>query len=145
MTKPHLSEYDLQLAAESAPLPAAEAYHLLDCRLCQARLANYQHLFAATARLPKPAFDFNLAATVLTQLPKTKPAFPWVLGIVAFLILGVVSAFVALLGGMLLQAFQSLSTGLGAGLMAVGGFVVAGLCLELLAQHRRQMRQLTFS
>ncbi len=145
MTKLHLSDYDLQLAADSAPLPAAEATHLHDCRRCQARLATYQRLFTATSRLPKPAFDFDLAATVLAQLPQAKPAFPWVLVLIAILVLGVVSAFLVLFGGALVPVFQDLSAGLGAGLVAVAGFIVAGQCLELLARHRRQMRLLNFS
>lgn len=140
MTQLHLSDYDLQLAADAAPLPAAEAAHLHDCRRCQARLATYQHLFAATARLPQPAFEFDLAAAVLARLPRAKPAIPWVLVIVAVLVLGVVSAFLTLLGGALVQVFQGLSTGL----VALAGLVVAGQCLELLARHRRQMGLLTF-
>ncbi len=145
MTKLHLSDYDLQLAADAASLPAAEAVHLHDCRRCQTRLATYQQLFTTAARLPPPAFEFDLAATVLARLPRVKPAFPWVLALVAVLVLGVVGAFVALLGGALGQAFQGLSTGLGVGLVAVAGFVVAGQGLALLTQHRRQMRQLAFS
>ncbi len=141
----HLSDYDLQLAADAVPLPAAEAAHLHDCHRCQARLATYQQLFTATARLPRPAFDFDLAATVLARLPRAKPAFPWVLAPVAVLVLGVVGAFLALFGGTLGQAFQGLSTGLGGGLAVVAGFVVVGQGLELLARHRRQMRLLTFS
>lgn len=141
----HLSDYDLQLAADAAPLPAAEAAHLHDCRRCQARLATYQQLFAATARLPPPAFEFDLAATVLARLPRAKPAFPWVLGGVAALVLGVVVAFLALFSGALVQVFQGLSTGLGAGLVAVASFIVAGQCLELLARYRRQMSLLAFS
>jgi len=145
MTKLHLSDYDLQLAADAAPLPAAEASHLHDCRRCQAQLATYQHLFAATARLPQPAFAFDLAAAVLGQLPQSKPTFPWVLALVAAPVLGVVVAFLALFGGTLVQAFQGLFTLLGAGLGAVAAFVVAGQCLALLARHRRQMSLLAFS
>ncbi len=141
----HLSDADLQLAADAAPLPAAAVAHLHDCRRCQARLAAYQQLFAATAHLPQPAFEFDLAAAVLAQLPRSKPAFPWVLGLVAVLVLGVVGAFVVLFGGMLGPVFQGLQTGLGAGLAVVAGFVVAGQALELLARHRRQIRLLTFS
>ena len=145
MTTPHLSDYDLQLAAESVALPAAEATHLHDCHLCQARVATYQQLFIATASLPQPAFEFNLAAAVLAELPSPKPAFPWVLVLVTFLVLGVVGAFFALFGSMLVPIFQSLSTELGAGLAVVAGVVVAVQALELVARHRRQMRQLTFS
>ena len=141
----HLSEYDLQLAAEGALLPVAAAAHLPGCPRCQARLAAYQQLFAATASLPPPAFDFDLTAAVFAQLPPPKPAFPWVLVLVGGLVLGVVGAFLALFGGLLAPVLQSLSTGLGVGVALVIGAIVAGQGLELLAQHRRQMRQLIFS
>ncbi|TPG60218.1 hypothetical protein [Hymenobacter nivis] len=145
MTQPHLSDDALQMAAAAAPLPTAAAAHLAGCRLCQARRATYQQLFAAAAQLPPPVFAFDLAAAVLAQLPRPKPAFPWVLVLVAVLVLGVVGAFVALLGGALGQVLQGWSTGLGAGLVAVAGLLVAGQGLELLARHRRHMRLLTFS
>ena len=143
--QPHLSERALQEAAESlAQLPAPQGAHLRGCALCQSRVATYQHLFAA-AHLPPPVFDFDLTASVLAQLPRARPAFPWVLGVVVALVLGVVAAFLALFGSVLMQAFQGLFTGVGAGLVAVAGFLVAGQCLELLARHRQQMRRLAFS
>jgi anti-sigma factor RsiW len=146
MTSPHLSEYDLQAAAEAAAaLPASQAAHLRGCAQCQSRVATYQQLFIAAAQLPPPAFDFDLTAAVLAQLPSAKPAFAWVLGGVAALVLGVVAAFLALFGGMLAQACQGLFTLSGAGLAVVAGALVAGHCLELLARHRQHMRQLAFS
>jgi len=142
----HLSERDLQEAAESpAQLLAPQAAHLRGCGLCQGRVATYQHLFAAAGQLPAPAFDFNLAASVLAQLPRARPAFPWVLGVVAALVLGVVVAFLALFGGVLVQAFRGVPTLLGVGLALVAGVIVAGQCVELLARHRRQMSLLVFS
>lgn len=146
MTSSHLSERALQEAAESAALLLApQAAHLHGCLLCQRRVAAYQYLFTAAAHLPPPAFDFDLAASVVAQLPRPRPAFPWVLSSVAALVLGVVVAFVVLFGSVLVPVFQSLSTGLGAGLVAVAGLLVASQCLELLARHRRQMHLLTFS
>lgn len=145
MTEPHLSDYDLQLAAEGAPLPAPAAQHLPGCPRCQAQLAAYRQLFVATASLPPAAFDFDLAAAVVARLPQPKPAFPWVLVLVGGPVLGVVGAFLALFGGLLLPVLHSLSTGLGAGLAVLSGCLVAGQGLELLARHRRQMRQLRFS
>ena len=146
MTSPHLAERALQEAAESASLlPAPQAAHLRGCRVCQGRVATYQHLFTAAAQLPPPAFEFDLTASVLAQLPRPRPAFPWVLSGMVALVLGVVVVFVVLFGGVLVPVFQSLSTGLGAGLVAVAGLLVAGQCLELLARHRQQMRLLTFS
>lgn len=146
MTSPHLSERALQEAAESATLlPAGPAAHLHGCPLCQGRVGTYRQLFGAAAQLPPPAFAFDLRASVLAQLPKPKPAFPWVLSGVVTLVLGVTGLFLALFGGALVQAFQGLFTQLGAGLAVVAGGVVAWQCLELLVQHRRQMSQLTFS
>ena len=146
MTSTHLSERALQEAAESATLlPASQAVHLRGCRWCQSRVAAYQHLFTAAAHLPPPAFDFDLTASVLAQLPQPRPAFPWVLSSVAALVLGVVVAFVVLFGSVLVPVFQSLSTGLGAGLVVVASLLVASQCLALLARHRRQIRLLTFS
>ena len=146
MMSAHRAERALQEAAESASLlPASQAAHLHGCRVCQNRVAAYQHLFTAAAQLPPPAFSFDLTARVLAQLPRRRPAFPWVLSGVAALVLGVVVAFVVLFGSVLVPAFQSLSTELGAGLVVVAGLLVAGQCLELLARHRRQMRLLTFS
>ena len=148
MTSPslHLSERDLQEAAESpARLPAPEAAHLRGCRLCQGRVATYQHLFAVAAYLPPPAFSFDLASSVLAHLPRSRPAFPWALSVVAVLVLGVVVAFLFLFGGTLVRAFQGMPWLLGAGLAVVAGCIVAGQCLELLARHRRQMSILAFS
>jgi anti-sigma factor RsiW len=146
MTNSHLSEPALQAAAEAALLPAPEAAHLRGCPQCQRQVAAYQQLFAAVAQVPPPAFSFDLAAAVLAQLPRPKPAFPaWVLGGVISLVLSVIVAFLALFGGVLREVFQSLSTGLGVGLAVVAGFLVAGQFLELLARHRRQLRALAFS
>ena len=146
MTSLHLPEPTLQAAADAAQLPAAEAAHLRGCPQCQRQVAAYQQLFAAVAQVPPPAFSFDLAAAVLAQLPRAKPAFPaWVLGGVIILVLGLVVAFLALFGGVLWEVFQSLSTGLGVGLAVVAGFLVAGQCLELLARHRRQLRALAYS
>jgi anti-sigma factor RsiW len=146
MTSLHLAESTLQEAAESASLlPAMQAVHLHSCRVCQSRVATYQQLFTAVAQLPPPAFEFDLTARVLAQLPRPRPAFPWVLSGVAALVLGVVVAFMVLFGGVLAPVLQSLSTELGAGLMVVAGFLVAGQCLELLTRHRQQMRLLNFS
>jgi len=146
MTSLHLPEPALQAAADAAPLPVVEAAHLRGCPQCQRQVAAYRQLFAAVAQVPPPAFSFDLAAAVLTQLPRDRPAFPaWVLGGVVALVLGVVVAFLALFGGVLREVFQSLSTGLGVGLAVVAGFLVAGHCLELLARHRRQLRALAYS
>jgi hypothetical protein len=143
---PHLSERDLQEAAESPDrLLAPQAAHLRGCDLCQGRVATYQHLLTAAAQLPPPAFSFDLAASVVAQLPRARPAFPWLLSGVAVLVLSFVGAFMALFGGVLVQAFQGVPAGLGVGLALLTVVIVASQCAELLARHRRQMSLLVFS
>lgn len=142
MTSPHLAERTLQEAAEStALLPAAQLTHLHSCPLCQGRVATYQQLLTAAAHLLPPPFPVDFTASVLAQLPRAKLAFPWALGIVAVLALGMVVVFLFLFGALLVPAFQSLATGL----VTMGGILVAGRCLELLVRHRQQMRRLAFS
>lgn len=146
MTSLHLSERALQEAAESVDqLADLQAAHLQTCPLCQSRVATYQQLFTATAHLPPPVFAFDLTASVMAQLPPAKPSFPWVLIVVAMLVLGVVGGFLALFGKAMAQAFEGLATPLGAGLGLIACFLVAGQCVELLARHRRQMSLLSFS
>ncbi|UOQ70894.1 hypothetical protein [Hymenobacter cellulosilyticus] len=111
-------------------------------------MATYEHLFKAAAQLPPPSFAFDLTASVLAQLPQAqprRPAFPWALSLVAFLVAVVVIVFLAVFGGALVQAFRSSSTELGAVLVAGAGLLAAGQALTMLARHRRQMSQLTFS
>jgi anti-sigma factor RsiW len=146
MMSPHLAERTLQEAAESVDLlPASQLAHLHSCPLCQGRVATYQQLLTAAAHLLPPPFPLDFTASVLAQLPRAEPAFPWALRVVAVLVLGVVVVFLSLFGALLVPAFQSLATDLAGGLVTAGGILVAGRCLALLVRHRRQMRQLAFS
>lgn len=148
MTSPHLPEPALQAAAESlASLPAPWAAHLHACPQCQRQVAGYQQLYAAAAQLPPPFFSFDLAASVLAQLPRpaAKPALAWALGLAAALVVGVLAVFAVVFGGVLAQAIRGVFTVLGAGLGLGAGILLTGQCLALLARHRRQMRQLAFS
>lgn len=142
MTSPHLAERTLQEAAESTDLlPTTQLIHLRSCPLCQGRVGTYQQLLTAAAHLLPPPFPVDFTMSVLAQLPRVEPAFPWALRVVAVLVLGMVVVFLSLFGTLLVQTFQSLATGL----VTTGGILVAGRCLELLVRHRRQMRQLAFS
>ncbi len=148
MTSSHLPEPALQAAAESlASLPSSQAAHLHTCTQCQRQVAIYRQLYVAAAQLPPSTFDFDLAASVVAQLPQlpAKPAFTWVLGLVVVLVAGVLAAFTLVFGGALAQAMQGMFTVLGAGLGIGAAIFLAGQCLELLARHRHHMRLLAFS
>jgi hypothetical protein len=92
MITAHLTETEVQLyVAEPDALGHQQLAHVAGCPLCRAKAANYTQLFNSMQHLPKPAFDFDLAALVMEQLPAPKRAFPWAAIMIAALAAGVVA------------------------------------------------------
>ena len=76
MTNNHLSEMDIQQYALNKPVAdPAIVLHLQECEMCSSRVSAYALLFSAIKDVPKPAFDFDLAGLVLSQIPKSAPSF----------------------------------------------------------------------
>jgi len=76
MTNNHLSEMDIQQYALNKPVAdPAIVLHLQECEMCSSRVSAYALLFSAIKDVPKPAFDFDLAGLVLSQIPKSGPSF----------------------------------------------------------------------
>jgi hypothetical protein len=96
MRSGHLSEDAVQqyvLDASSCETDIIE--HSGSCEICKTRIANYRSLFAAIQEQPRPAFEFDVAALVLSQLQgrtKELPRRQWPLYLLvsaAFSLLGV--------------------------------------------------------
>jgi hypothetical protein len=92
----HLSEDAIQqyvLDASSCETDIIE--HSGSCEICKTRIANYRSLFAAILEQHTPAFEFDVAALVLSQLQgrtKELPRREWPLYLLisaAFSLLGV--------------------------------------------------------
>jgi hypothetical protein len=49
--------------------------HIESCEACKTGAQNYMQMFGAIREQPKAIFDFDLAALVMQQLPKTKSRF----------------------------------------------------------------------
>ena len=76
MTSTHLSEEALQACAmQAAGSGEAASAHIAFCEECRAAVAVYRQLFAAVKEQPAAAFDFDLAALVLQQLPEPKKIY----------------------------------------------------------------------
>jgi anti-sigma factor RsiW len=142
MTTMHLSEVELQQAADAAFLPAAAQTHLRACRRCQAHVAAYQQVFIATAGLPKAQLDFDATALVLAQLPRSRPPFPWIIVLACTLGSSVLLVALRWLGNDFAQAFQGLSPAISTAAWVLVGCFTASHCGELLLRYRRQMSQL---
>jgi len=73
MNKDHLSEEEIQqYALGTVTLNAKE--HIGSCAICEAKAANYRLIFSEMDQLSPPAFDFDVAGLVLTQLPQPETA-----------------------------------------------------------------------
>jgi hypothetical protein len=74
MNPGHLSEMELQQYVLDRAACTSEAIgHVETCERCKAEVAIYQRLFAGIGDQPGAAFDFDLAAMVLSQLPAPTP------------------------------------------------------------------------
>jgi hypothetical protein len=75
MMSQHLSEADIQQYVLERPVcEDGIAHHVEQCEDCKARAAVYEMLFSGIRQEPGPAFDFDLSALVLGQLPGVAPA-----------------------------------------------------------------------
>jgi hypothetical protein len=70
MTTPHLTEEQVQryalMDSEADPLVKK---HLHACKQCKESVETYRFLFEGLQRQAQPAFDFDLAALVIAELP----------------------------------------------------------------------------
>jgi len=75
MTNKHVNEIDIQqyvLLRDHCDENIIE--HIEYCEHCKLKAAQYKFLFEAINQQEKPAFDFNLAALVMKQIPQPKTA-----------------------------------------------------------------------
>ncbi|MEO6722989.1 MAG: hypothetical protein ABIN67_21665 [Ferruginibacter sp.] len=78
MIKAHLTDAEIQrYVTEPQAISQQMANHIQGCAICQAKAANYVQLFNNIKAAAKPAFDFDLSALVMEQLPAPKRMFPW--------------------------------------------------------------------
>ena len=145
MTPLHLSEVELQQAADAAVLPAAAQMHLRSCLRCQTRVAVYRQVFTATTGLPKAQLDFDATALVMAPLPLSRPLFPWIIVLACTLGSSVLLVALHWLGDDFAQAFQGLSPAISTVVWVVVGCLTASHCGELLLRYRRQLSQLTIT
>jgi len=145
MTPLHLSEVELQQAADAAVLPTAAQLHLHSCLRCQTRVAVYQQVFTATADLPKAQLDFDATVLVMGQLPQSRLLFPWIIVLACTLGGSVLLVALRWLGDDFVQAFQGLSPAISTVVWVVVGCFTASHCGELLLRYRRQLSQLTIT
>lgn len=72
----HLSENELQQYVSEPLLCELSIFeHIESCDVCKEKVEAYRILFLEIKQQTKPAFEFNLADLVLSQLEPSKPKF----------------------------------------------------------------------
>jgi len=143
MTTTHLTEAELQLyVTDPEVLGAEQQLHVKGCASCQSKAANYALLFKSIQDTAKPAFDFDLSALVIEQLPAPKRAFPWTALLGSMLSIAIVAVSLALFWSSAMAVVKSVSIILLAS-VATGALVVLVFQgLEMLNAHHKQMNVL---
>jgi hypothetical protein len=84
----HPSENTIQqFAIDKSDCTTAIIDHIESCASCKASAISYQLLFSEIKRTPKPAFDFDLSALVIPQLPLVPTVLPADRFIAGFLVI----------------------------------------------------------
>ena len=146
MMTEHVSEADIQLyVTEPELLDANQKVHMQTCARCQAQAANYTLLFKSIQESPKPAFNFDLSALVMDQLPAPKRSFPWAAVWIALLSIAAVGVSVVLFWSSAIAVIKSASLILLAAAATGAVVVLVFQAMEMLAAHHKQMSLLVKS
>jgi len=79
MTMRHLTDAEIQqYLLDKAGCEPDLIGHLEQCEACSMQAVAYASLFTAIEEQPRPGFDFDLAALVVSKLPQTAPLPPTV-------------------------------------------------------------------
>ena len=139
----HLTEAELQVyVTEPHVLGAEQMFHVQGCAWCQTKAANYALLFKSIQNTAKPAFDFNLSALVMEQLPASKRAFPWAVLLIATLSIAIVAVSLALFWSAAMAVVKSVSIILFAAVGTGALVILVFQGMEMLSAHHKQMNVL---
>lgn len=149
MTSVHLTEELIQqYVLDKDQCSTTVKTHMENCLQCQASAEVYRSMFADMQQLPTPAFDFDLSAMVMGQLPVAPAsAFSW--GMFTIYLL---SAAFIMGAGILIFIFneylQNIFKGIGSNIiwLCCIGIVTMVICqaLEMYKKYRQKIISLEF-
>jgi hypothetical protein len=139
----HVTDAEIQMyVTEQDLLGTKQRVHIQDCAHCRAKAASYASLFNQIRNIQKPAFDFDLSALVMEQLPAPKRAFPWAALLISILSIAAVAVSAVFFWSSLMAVMERVSILLLAA-AAIGAVVVLLFqALEMIRAHHRQMNVL---
>jgi len=145
----HLSENDIQqYVSDSLLCEQSIIEHIESCQGCKEKAETYRILFSGIEQQAKPAFEFNLADLVLSQLEPAKPKFSGdIFAVYLFAGIGIVAI---LLSGILFSKYLS---GIFTGTSTLFLYLFAAISLvtllfqgvEIFRRYQKQMNALNIS
>lgn len=135
MLNGHLSDKQIQELALNLTTATDVITHAADCPDCKTRVENYWLLIKTIEQEPAPAFDFDLAAAVVTQIatptakPKTNGLWWLFTGTIAAILVGAGIYF----GDYMRELFEGLKS-LATYFIAITG-IILGIVL-VIAQYK---------
>lgn len=143
MSSRHLDDEVLQQLALNKAGEGDHA-HLDQCAECREKMEGYRQLFTAIREQDKPSFDFDLAGTVMAQLPAKRVHQPTKKPILlpVFLIIVTIAALYFIFRNRLDQLFSDISPIAIAVLITSISSLLLLLLIDMFREYRTKMQQL---
>ncbi|WP_428656412.1 hypothetical protein [Runella sp.] len=147
MNTKHLSDPELQeYALNGKNCPSQFDAHIQSCKICRQKAEIYQRMFSPIMKPAAPMFDFDVAESVMQQLPAPRPvalrksySVYW-LGAGILLGAGVLIYLIFMTsGGFLFGKIAPMTLGISV-MMILTLFVVLGI--DMFLKHSKQMKVL---
>jgi hypothetical protein len=143
MVTNHLTDEEIQhFVFEPAEAEGKIAGHIQVCIECRARAETYQLLIKGILHQPTPAFDFDLSAAVLKQLPAPvhrhagNKILNWIIILICTGLIGTASYFFRSYADSLFRGIA----GIGIYLMAISAItIIALLFIEMYKKYQKEM------
>ncbi len=149
MNTSHPSEREIQdYVLEKSACTQTTIGHIESCEQCRAAIATYSLLFSEIREQPAPAFDFDLSALVIPQLPSVPaplPADRFVAGFLMFFICCCVAVPAYLLRQYFLNLFLDISSFFIYAIIISTLVIVLFKGLSVYKKYQKQMQLLNFN
>jgi hypothetical protein len=149
MNDSHPSELEIhEFVFEKLKSSPSVASHIGSCAHCLAVAKNYQLIISEINQQEAPAFDFDLPALVLAQLPAAGPLLKtdrFIAGFLVFFICCFIGAPVVLFRQYILNMFSGVSPFFVYASIGSAAVILIYKTLEMYRKYQKQMRLLNYN
>jgi hypothetical protein len=149
MNNAHPAEMEIQeYVLDKTACPKAVTEHIESCAHCMEEVSSYRFLFSEIKQQAGPAFDFDLSASVLAQLPKPGSGLSAERFIAGFLVLFLCCCIgipVYLFHPYILYMFSGISSFFIYSMIGSASVIVLLKILDMYKKYQKQLRLLNFN